>query len=366
MLFRSGLELVRTHIPKPDAAARLSALKWSHEQMLSHGLTSYTEASVGFVAGFRPEMETYRTLVASHAPMPRAILCMTYAPDSQDFEEILSDRNLYRSAKVQPDCVKIFLDGVPTESHTAAMLEPYADAVAGRSDDAARRGILFLAQAPLNEAVTRFDAMGLTVKFHAAGDAAVRAGLDAIEAARAHNGFGGLMHNVGHCTFVAASDLPRARGMGATFEVSPYLFGPSPINDAITPAVGEPRMSHVWPVREMLDAGALVVPGSDWSVVPSVNPWIGIEQLVTRQRLGGSKDVFAAGEAISVAEAIDLFTVNAARQERRADQLGRIALGYLADLAVLEENPYEIPATTLYDVRVRMTLVGGEVSYRSR
>jgi predicted amidohydrolase YtcJ len=153
--------------------------------------------------------------------------------------------------------------------------------------------------------------------------------------------------------------------MGATFEVSPYLFGPSPINEAISAAIGPARMERVWPVREMLDAGALVVPGSDWSVVPSVNPWVGIEQLVTRQRPGGSADRFAPREAISVQEAIDLFTVNAARQERTSDRLGKIAPGYWADLAVLEENPYAIPSTQLHDVHVRLTLVGGQVAYRA-
>ena len=145
----------------------------------------------------------------------------------------------------------------------------------------------------LNAAVTRFDRMGLTVKFHAAGDAAVHEGLDAIAAARKANGFSGLMHNVGHCTFVAKADIARARAIGATFEVSPYLWGPSPINDSITQAVGPHLIARVWPVREMLEARALVVPGSDWSVVPSVNPWIAIESLVTRERPGGSPDSLA-------------------------------------------------------------------------
>ena len=361
----AGLELLRGKIPKPDAATLRSALQWSHEEMLSHGLTSYTEASVGFTADFKSEMENYKAFSAAKAVMPRATLCLTWGPDSADFERTLVERNLYRSEFVQPDCVKIFLDGVPTESHTAAMLEPYADTVAGRDDEAARRGMLFVSQDVLNAAVTRFDAQGLTVKFHAAGDAAVRSGLDAIAAARSRNGFGGLMHNVGHCTFVSEQDIQRARGMGATFEVSPYLFGPSSINEAIGSAIGPARMERVWPVREMLDAGALVVPGSDWSVVPSVNPWVGIELLVTRQRPGGSADRFAPREAISVQEAIDLFTVNAARQERTSDRLGKIAPGYWADLAVLEENPYAIPATQLHDVHVRLTLVGGAVAYRA-
>src|SRR5262249_10651424 len=113
----------------------------------------------------------------------------------------------------------------------------------------------------------------------------------------------------------------------------------------------------------MIDAGALVVAGSDWSVVPSVNPWIGIETLVTRQVPGGSANSFGAGEAISVAEALDLFTAHAARQERRSDPVGRIEVGMLADLIVVDRNPYEIPVTQLHDTKVLMTFIGGEPVY---
>jgi predicted amidohydrolase YtcJ len=262
--------------------------------------------------------------------------------------------------------VKIFLDGVPTDSHTAAMLQPYAQKMNGRSDEAAVRGLLLVDQDTLNEAVTRFDRMGLTVKFHAAGDAAVRAGLNAIQAARAANGFSGLMHNVGHCTFVSKEDLARARSIGATFEVSPYLWAPSPINDSITAAVGTEVIKRVWPVREMLDSGALVVPGSDWSVVPSVNPWIAIESLVTREKPGGSSASFGKAEAITLPEAIDLFTINSARQERMSNLAGHLDVGMAADLIVVDQNPYDIASARLHDTHTKMTFIAGEKVFDSR
>src|SRR6185295_6547969 len=119
-------------------------------------------------------------------------------------------------------------------------------------------------------------------------------------------------------------------------------------------------IKRVWPVREMIDAGAMVVAGSDWSVVPSVNPWIGIEALVTRQVTGGGPATFGGAEAISLPEALDLFTVNAARQERRADRVGRLEVGMLADLIVVDRNPYDVPVTQFHDTKVRMTFIGGE------
>jgi predicted amidohydrolase YtcJ len=363
VLRESAIDLVRQKIPLPGARAVRAALEGSLRKMLSFGITSYTEASVGFVAGSERELETYAALADEGVLKQRVILCLTWAAGSEEAETAIQRRNLFARDRIRPDCIKIFLDGVPTDGHTAAMLEPYADTVAGRQDDASRYGLLLVKQDVLNAAVTRFDAMGLTVKFHAAGDAAVRAGLTAIAAARTANGFSAQMHNVGHCTFVSKEDIARARGIEATFEVSPYLWGPTPINDSITAAVGTELIRRVWPVREMIDSGALVVPGSDWSVVPSVNPWVGIETLVTREMPGGSARSFGKAEAISVAEAMDLFTANAARQERTANQLGRLEVGMLADMIVVDQDPYAVAPTRLHDTHVRMTFIGGEKVY---
>jgi predicted amidohydrolase YtcJ len=363
ILRESATDLVRTHIPPPTVAMLRAALLSSLQAMLQEGITSYTEAAIGFVAGPERELAAYREASRAALIKQRATLCITWTPGDADSERAIALRNLNAGARVSPSCVKIFLDGVPTDSHTAAMLAPYVRGDAARDDQAARTGLLLVKQDALDAAVTRFDRMGLTVKFHAAGDAAVRAGLDAIAAARRANGFSGQVHNVGHCTFVDPQDLGRARQLGAAFEVSPYLWGPSPINDSIAAAVGPERIARVWPVREMLAAGALVVPGSDWSVVPSVSPWIGIETLVTRERPGGSSDSFGKGEAISVADALSLFTANAAQQERAANLVGRLDVGLLADLIVLDRDPYAIVPTELHATVVKMTFIGGEKVY---
>jgi predicted amidohydrolase YtcJ len=360
VLREDAVMLVRRHVPPPTDAQIRAALKASADLMLSYGITAFTEAAAGYSSTVEKEVAAYAALSDSGALKQRVRLCLSWTPGNADSEAVIAARSVFARDRIAVDCVKIFLDGVPTDSHTAAMLEPYEGTVAGRTDEASRRGMLLLSQKTLDEAVTRFDSLGLAVKFHAAGDAAVRAGLNAIEAARRANGFSGVLHDVGHCTFVARQDIPRARAIGATFEVSPYLWDPSPINDDITAAVGMARIQRVWPVREMIDAGALVVPGSDWSVVPSVNPWIAVETLVTRENPGGSVRSFGKAEAISVKEAIQLFTVNSARHRHLEGSLGAIAPGMLADLIVLSKDPYEIPARELHEIKVITTFIGGE------
>lgn len=360
VLREAAIELVRKYVPPPNQQEVQSALEWSLSEMLSYGITSFTEASVGFSAGMENEIKAYVVLADAGILKQRARLCLTWDPGNETAEAMIASRNQYARDRLSLDCVKIFLDGVPTDSHTAAMLEPYEGSVEGREDEASRSGMLLVKQDVLDQAVIRFDRMGLTVKFHSVGDAAVRAGLNAIEAARKTNGFSGQLHNTGHCTFVAREDISRARAIGATFEVSPYLWSPTPINDSITAAVGEERIKRVWPVREMIESGALVVPGSDWAVVPSVNPWIGIETLVTRERPGGSQESFGKAEAIRLDQAVDLFTVNSARQEGMADKVGRIEPGMLADVIVVDRNPFEVPITEVHLTKVKMTFIGGE------
>ena len=161
------------------------------------------------------------------------------------------------------------------------MLDPYADSVAGRDDDASRYGLLLIEQDILNHLVSKFDADGLTVKFHAAGDAAVRAGLDAIESARKANGDSGLRHNVSHVTFISSARawICIDRESWAQHWSSHPISGAEPHQQDITAAVGETRIERVWPFREVIDAGNLVVTGSDWAVVPSVNPWLAVRCL---------------------------------------------------------------------------------------
>jgi len=362
LLRESGAALVRGIVPPSTPEQNAKALTSSLVLMLSFGITSFTDAVVeGNI------LQAYATLADQGVLKQRVRGCLVWRPappgSSATEPDYIQLRNRYARERFAPTCIKMFLDGVPTDGHTAAMIEPYENT---KGLDAARaKGLLLVPPSTLNAAVTDFDRRGFTVKFHAAGDAAVRAGLDAIEAARKANGFTGLLHQVGHDSFVQMADIRRGRDLAATFEFSPYIWYPNPIIPDIAKAVGEQRMKRWIPVKDALDAGALVVPGSDWSVVPSVNPWIAIETLVTRQKPGGGGEVLGAQERITLEQAIDLFTVNSARAMGDRSQVGTIERGMLADVIVLDRNPLKVPITDVHDTKVRMTLINGEIVYRA-
>lgn len=352
-------DMVMRAIPPATPAENVAALKWALHEMLSYGITSLTDAGVDLSI-----MRAYAELADAGDLKQRVRGCIMWHPTVFSARQggppdPIARRSLYARARFSPDCIKIILDGVPTEGHTAAMLEPYADA--SHTDAARAKGLLMVPQKLLKAAVTDFDRRGLTVKFHAAGDAAVRAGLDAIEAAREANGFSGLLHDVGHNSFVQPDDIRRARALHATFEMSPYIWYPNPIIPDIRKAIGSARMKRWIPVKDAIDSGALVVPGSDWAVVPSVNPWIAIETLVTRQKPGGGGIRLGEGQRITLRQAMDLFTINASRQMGQSNILGSISPGLLADVIVLDRNPFRIPITNVHLTQVKMVIIGGEV-----
>lgn len=359
VLRESASGLVRRLIPPPTAEQSMQALKWSLEQMLSHGITSFTDAGVNGVT-----MQAYADLADRGLLKQRVRACMmmfglAFGGSNSGIPPYIEQRNLYARVRFSPDCIKLVLDGVPTDGHTAAMVEPYENTE--DLDAAEAKGLLMIPQRQLNAIVTDADTHGLVVKMHAAGDAAVRAGLNAIAAAREANGFSGRLHNVAHNSFVQMDDIDRARGLAATFEMSPYIWYPNPIIPDIKKAVGEKRMQRWIPVKDAIDAGALVVPGSDWPVVPFANPWTAIETLVTRQQPGGGGETLGAAERITLKQAIDMFTVNAARQFGHRDSIGTIETGMLADLVVLDRNPFKIPITEVHNTQVKMVLIEGEI-----
>ena len=343
---------VGAQIPPATREDNQRALQWALNTMLAQGITALDDALVTDDIA-----QAYDDIADAGNLKQRVRGCLIYSDSN-----LIANRQLYARDRFSPSCIKIILDGVPTDAHTAAMLEPYVP-IPGRNEAGREKGLVQVPPQDLNALVTHFDAIGMTVKFHAAGDAAVREALDAIEAARKANGVTGVVHDVAHNSFVAADDIKRVRGLNAAQEFSPYLWSMSPIMESVAKAVGPELMKRTYPIKEALDAGVLAVPGSDWSVVPSVSPWIALETLVTRRPPGGAGEPLGAQEAISLKQAIDMFTINSARQQYNSDKLGTIERGKLADVIIIDRNIFDVPITTVHDTKVEMTIIGGEIVY---
>lgn len=355
VLRESAASLIESRVPQADLATKVAAVKAATDVMLSYGIVGFTEAAIRL-----ENAEAMSAYARSGGLKQHARGCIVWGPMSYGAEVLIPRRQTLSAGRMQFDCIKIFLDGVPTESRTGAMVEPYAPRAGADAHAPAEFGMLQVPQDKLNAAVAEFDRQGLEVKMHAAGDGATRAAVNAVAFARAANGAGGQRHEVAHNTFIHPADMPRGVQLGLVWEFSPYIWWPTPITSVdITRAVGPERMRRLWPIREALASGALTIAGSDWPVVPSVNPWLGIETMISRQAPGATGPVQGPDEAVTRAQAITLFTRNAAAVLGRLDRGGTLEPGKMADMIIVDRNPLTAPLGTLHDTRVLATYIEG-------
>ncbi|NOX94622.1 MAG: amidohydrolase [Alphaproteobacteria bacterium] len=273
--------------------------------------------------------------------------------------QVISEK--YSSEHVYTKFAKMFLDGVPTASRTAVMMQPY---LTDNEFPEVTTGNLLIEPEVLFQDLVELDRAGFTVKIHTAGDGAVRIALDAIEKMRTVNGSSGLRHQLAHVGFIEPDDLPRFAELNVTADLSPYLWFPSPLIESTIGAVGE-RALRYWPIKDLLASRTDVSIGSDWpSAVDTMNPWPAIEAMVTRKNpYSDSEETLWAEQAITLKQALKIFTLDGARAYRLEDLTGSIEVGKSAELIILEQNPFSVRPEDISDIKVEKTFFAGDVVY---
>ncbi len=273
-------------------------------------------------------------------------------------------RTKYRSEHIHTGFIKLFLDGV-APSLTAAFLEPYmactgCDPASYKADD-----LLLVDPQTLAREVAEFDRRGFVVKMHAVGDRAVRAGLDAVEFARATNGHSGLRHEIGHTSFVSEQDYSRFRDLNVVAEMSPRLWFPNPVTPGQYKVLGPVRTHRCHQIRSLLDAGAQLTYGSDWpAAAADPNPWVGLAGMLTRRNpFGLFEGVLGEEQAVSLEQALPLFTSNAARALGLEALTGGIAPGMSADFIELEQTLFGASAREIAQTQPLRTVFEGKVVF---
>ena len=273
-------------------------------------------------------------------------------------------RKKYSHENLHLNFAKIFIDGV-APGFTASFLEPYMPEsgydVASHDPDRT----LLIPRDKLNNMLIELDDRGYTVKMHAVGDNAIRAGLNAIEAARSANGMSRLRHEIAHCNFVSDKDLSRFKLLEAVAELSPKMWYPNPGTSIQISLLGDKRMQKNHRVKDLLKAGAEMIYGSDWpAAAPDANPWSGLSGMITRCNSDPSyPGVLAPHQAISLFDALPLFTTNGARALGMEGLTGKLEQGYWADFIVLDEDILKMPPEQIAFVKPKMTIWKDQIVY---
>ena len=355
-LKESAGELVEKVIPKPDRVAKLralrSGLKWANQ----NGLTRVHSAGQDF-----PELDLFDELRQEKQLSVRFYIAYFQDPPElrkQDIEVMEAARKKYHDEWIDVGVVKFMLDGV-VESHTAAFLEPY-------SDDPSANGPLFWDPAKYQSAVAEMDKRGFQIFTHAIGDKAIRTAFDAYEFTEKKNHDKNRRPRIEHIEDINSADIPRFGGLGVIASMQPlHSYPDNDTLDVWARNVGPERASRAWVWKSISEAGGRLAFGSDWPVV-TLNPWQGIQTAVTRQTVEGTpKEGFVPSQRLSVAQAVEGYTLGAAYAGRREKTEGSLMVDKVADVIMVDRNIFEIDPHTIGGTKVVTTIVGGKIVYEA-
>ena len=365
-LHEGAANLVGLLVPELTFEERLAGLLLAQQHLHARGITAWQDAIVGDYLGSPDPLPVYLAAAASGQLTARVEGALWWDRNrgGEQLPDILARRERGRGPRFRANTVKIMQDGV-AENFTAGMLEPYHDPT-GCHDHGS--GLSYVDPVALPGYVTQLDGHGFQVHLHAIGDRAVREALDAIEAARAANGSNDHRHHIAHLQVVHPDDVPRFAELGVTANMQGLWAAHEPQMDELTiPFIGPERAARQYVFGDLLRSGARLAAGSDWAV-SSANPLRAVHVAVNRSlqgATGAEAEPFLPGQSLDLASALAAYTIGSAYVNHLDDETGTIEAGKLADLVVLDRDPFAGPKSEIGSTGVLATYVQGEPVYLS-
>jgi predicted amidohydrolase YtcJ len=348
-ILKDGAEgLVDRAVPAKTFEENHVAARAATEHAAKVGVTSVTDMSAGDDVGL------YQYMV-EHGELKTRI----YAIRSIVSWEVLAKtgvRGAFGSDMLRIGGLKGFADG-SLGSSTALFFEPYNDAPN-------TRGLLFdqmLPEGIMLKRVTGADKVGLHVMIHAIGDEANLRILDIYQQVAAQDGARDRRFRIEHAQHLRPSEIPRFGKQKVVASMQPYHCADD--GRWCNKRIGPERSKGTYAFRSLLDTGAVLAFGSDWTVAP-LNPMEGLKAAVTRQTLDGKHpDGWIPEQKITLDEAVYAYTVGSAYAEFADKEKGTIMPGKLADLVMIDRDIYAGEPAEIDKARVVLTVMDGRVVY---
>jgi len=362
-LQEGAMSLVQRIIPPDTPESKLAGLRYTIKMLNGYGITAIQDAIVR-----ESDLKTYATLEKNKELSLRVTASQWWERDQalEQLEHFKRLRKEFTSRLVNPGTIKIMQDGL-VENYTAVLVDHYHN-VPGPT-----KGIPMVEPDFLKEVVTVLDASNFQVHFHALGDGAVRQSLDAVEESIYENGRLGNRHHISHLQLIHPDDVGRFVELDVVANFQPlWAYTGDYLTALAAPFIGDERLKWSYVIKSILDTGATIAFGSDWSVT-SANPFYQIETAITRQ---SATDITALEnkpvdpvqdvplnieQSIDLSSAIDAFTINAAFVNKIEQETGSLEVGKYADIVVLDQNLFEISPKDISDTNALLTLFEGNV-----
>ena len=338
-------------VPPLSHDQRLRAVRRALEHAASVGVTSVQDMNDEREDSFA-DIRAYGELLQS-GELTTRVYSAPAISDWQDQAKI-GIRHAFGSSFLRIGALKGFADG-SLGSGTAYLFEPY-------SDDPTNSGLLGKQMQPLSQMrdwMMQGDAAGLQICTHAIGDRAISTVLDLYtDVVRAHHGME-RRFRIEHAQHMAEKDFARFAQLDVIASVQPYQA----IDDGrwAEARIGHDRASRTYAFRTFLNHGVHLAFGTDWDVAP-LNPMLTVYAAVTRATLDGKNpNGWFPEQKLTVAEAVEAYTMGSAYAEFQEHEKGSITPGKLADMVLLSDDIFSIDPAKIRDVKVLETIVGGKV-----
>ncbi len=343
----AAMSSIDSVIPSETTEQRVTALRAGLAEAASHGVTAFCDMAGGEAY---EDFRAYQQLERSGGLTARVYL---FTPISQ-YERLKAasvERN-FGGDLLRIGGLKGFADG-SLGSSTAGFSEPF-------SDDPNNRGLMneSMTDGSMKKRVVDADAHGLQVAVHAIGD---RANDEVLKIFEAIPNVRERRFRIEHAQHLSPALIKRFADDRVVASMQPYHA----IDDGrwAEKKIGHERSRWTYAFRSLLDAGAVLTFGSDWTVAP-LDPILGIYAAVTRRTLDGKNpNGWIPEQKIGVEDALRAYTANNAWAMFRQDQIGRIMPGMLADIVVISDDLFTIAPEKIENARVDMTIFDGRVVY---
>jgi predicted amidohydrolase YtcJ len=343
----AAMDLVSKVIPLPSHEQELQAVKRALALAASVGVTSVQHMNPEYA-----DIAAYAELLEK-GELTARIYAAPLITKVEDQAKI-GVRHGFGSAFLRVGALKAYADG-SLGSRTAYFFDPFLD----QPDN---HGLLSDEMQPLSlmrDRMMKADGAGLQLCTHAIGDRAISTVLDLYtEVVRAH-GEADRRFRIEHAQHMASGDFDRFAQLHVVASMQPYHA----IDDGrwAEGRIGRERASRSYAWRTFLDHGVRLAFGTDWPVAP-LNPLQGIHAAVTRATLDGKNaDGWFPEQKITVAEAVEAYTLGSAYAEFQDQEKGSITPGKLADMVLLSDDIFTIPTEKIREVKVLTTIVDGRI-----
>lgn len=344
-----AMSLVYKIIPEPTLEERIEAIKRALEEAKKLGLTGIHDI------GTTEDLRAYQELYKRGELTIRVYLRLPIA----QWESLakLGIEVPFGNDYIRIGSLKAFADG-SLGSMTALFFDPY-------DENPNTRGLAtdVVLDGRLERWSIEADKAKLQLSIHAIGDSANSLVLSLFEKIVQNNPSWDRRFRIEHAQHIHPKDFVRFKKLNVIASMQPYHA----IDDGrwAEKRIGKERCKTSYAFRTFIDNGVKLCFGSDWNVAP-LSPILGIYAAVARQTLDGRHpEGWFPEQKISVAEAIECYTINNAYAEFAENEKGSITPGKFADLVVLSDDIFTISPEKIKDVKVLMTVLGGKVIYRS-